>query len=232
MNDQLETTNEISLYDMYKILKSHLLLILIFTLVIGTFATIYAFAIANPIYKSSAYVMVQVQADPVTETYDLVSAQRLLATVQDLISMPIVLEDVISDLNLNLTVNQLQNNLTVQSSTTSFFVTVSYLSGDPELSQEIVDAVITSAIDFANANVPILSNNILRTSSANLGIYDSPNKVLYVVIGIILGGVAGVGFAFIKELLNNSFKTREQLEAAFGIQVLGVIPEFEVKEAK
>lgn len=230
MNEQLESTNEISLYDIYKILKSNLLIILIFTLLVGGLATGYAYGIADPQYKSTAYVMVQVQIDPATDSYDLINAQRLLATARDLITMPVVLEDVITDLDLNLTVKQLQNSLNVTSSTTSYFITVSYVSGDIELSQDIVDAVINSAIDFADDNVPILADNIIRTSFANPGVYDSPNKALYVVVGIILGGVAGIGFAFLKELLSNTFKTKEQLEAAFGIQVLGVIPEFEVKE--
>ncbi|MCF7931496.1 MAG: hypothetical protein K9L02_08315 [Acholeplasmataceae bacterium] len=230
MNEQLESTNEISLYDIYKILRSNLLIIIIFTFLIGILATSYAFFVADPQYKSTAYVMVQVQVDPTTETYDLVNAQRLLSTARDLITMPVVLEDAIADLNLDMTVGQLQNSLTVTSSTTSYFITVSSLSEDPALSQDIVDAVINSAIDFADDNVAILADNIIRTSYANMGTYDSPNKVLYAVIGVILGGIVGVGFAFVKELINNTFKTKEQLEAAFGIQVLGVIPEFEVKE--
>ena len=59
----------------------------------------------------------------------------------------------------------------------------------------------------------------------------SPSRP-FVVIGIILGGIVGVGIAFVKELFNNTFRTKDQLEQAFGIQVLGVIPEFEVKETR
>ena len=62
--------------------------------------------------------------------------------------------------------------------------------------------------------------------------YESPNKPLYIVIGIILGGIVGVGIALLKELFNNTFQTKDQLENYFGIQVLGVIPEFEVREVK
>ena len=231
MNDQqLEQTNEISLLDLFKILKSNLVLIILSTLLIGIIAGLYAYLVAEPQYKSNAYVMVQVQTGTGTEdSFDLVNAQRLMATAADLISMPIVLEQVIDDLGLDITAKQLESSLTVTSSTTSYFINISYLSGDPSLSEQVVNSVIDEAIDFANTNVAILKDNIIRTSTAQEGVYDSPNKVLYIAIGIILGGILGVGIAFVKELFNNTFRTKEQLESAFGIQVLGVIPEFEVR---
>jgi capsular polysaccharide biosynthesis protein len=234
MNDQqLEQTNEISLLDLFKILRSNLVLIILSTLLIGIIAGLYAYLVADPQYKSNAYVMVQVQTGTGTEdSFDLVNAQRLMATAADLISMPIVLEQVIDDLNLDITAKQLESSLTVTSSTTSYFINISYLSGDPSLSEQVVNSVIDEAIDFANTNVAILKDNIIRTSTAQEGVYDSPNKVLYIAIGIILGGILGVGIAFVKELFNNTFRTKEQLESAFGIQVLGVIPEFEVKETR
>jgi capsular polysaccharide biosynthesis protein len=230
-NQQLDSTNEISLIDLFKILRANLIMIVAFTLAIGLIAALYAFLVATPKYKSNAYVLVAVQVSGSQgDSFDLINAQRLLTTAGDLISMPVVLEQVIVALDLDLTPAQLKNNLTVTSSTTSFFINVSYLSEDPELAKDVVNEVINQAIIFANANIPILDDNIVRTSYANNGIYDSPNKVLYVVIGLILGGIVGVGFAFLKEMLNNTFRSKEQLEAAFGIQVLGVIPEFDVKE--
>ncbi|MDO9629849.1 MAG: Wzz/FepE/Etk N-terminal domain-containing protein [Acholeplasmataceae bacterium] len=232
-NEQLEQTNEISLIDLIKILRSNIILIMIGVIIFGTVAAIYAFAVASPKYKSNAYVMVQVQVEGSSgNSFDLLNAQRLMATAADLISMPIVLEKVINDLDLEMSTGQLKSNLSISSSTTSYFINVSYLSEDPLESKMIVNAVIDAAIDFANNNVAILEDNIIRTSTANNGVYDSPNKVLYVVIGIMLGGIVGVGIAFLKEMLNNTFRTKEQLELAFGIQVLGVIPEFEVKEQK
>lgn len=234
MNEQQQdSTNEISLIDLFKILRSNIILILVSTFLVGAIAGVYAYFIADPQYKSNAYVMVQVQVESGTnDSFDLVNAQRLMATAADLISMPIVLDKVITDLGLNISSKQLQSNLSVSSSTTSYFINISYISGDPNLSQLVVNEVIEEAISFADLNVAILEDNIIRTSTAQRGVYDSPNKILYVVIGLILGGILGVGIAFVKELFNNTFGTKEQLENAFSIQVLGVIPEFEVKETR
>jgi len=234
MNEQhLEGSNELSLVDLFKILRSNLLMIIISTLFFGILAGLYAYVIADPMYKSNAYVMVQVQIESGTsDSFDLVNAQRLLATAADLITMPVVLEEVISNLDLSTTAKLLKEDITVSSSTTSYFINVSYISEDPALAQAVVNEVITEAIAFADERVAILKDNIIQTSTAKEGVKDSPNEPLIIIIGIILGGIVGVGIAFIKELLNNTFRTKDQLEAAFGIQVLGVIPEFEVKETR
>jgi len=232
---QLETTNEISLLDLFKIFKSNLLLIFVFTFVFATMAGVYAYFVADPKYKSNADVMVQVQTDQAVEgAYDYTTAQKLLATIAELMSKDIVLVNVIDDLGLEMTAGQLRSGLTITSSTTSYFINVSFISEDVEETRDVVNAVIDSAIDIANNHEGFspIKDKITRTSFASLGAYESPNKPLYIIIGFLLGGIAGVGMALIKELFNNTFRTKEQLEAYFGIQVLGVIPEFEVREVK
>ncbi|MFA5471562.1 MAG: Wzz/FepE/Etk N-terminal domain-containing protein [Acholeplasmataceae bacterium] len=229
----LEPENEISLLDLYVILRRNIVLILAFTTLIAMIAAAYAFFVVDETYASNADVMVQVQTDPnIDGSYDYNTAQKLLATIVEFMSKDVVLDEVIRDLDLSYTTTQLKNNLTVTSSNTSFFINIKYVDKDPRLAKEIVDSVINQSILVANGNdaFSTLKNKITRTSFADMGVYEAPNKPLYVAIGIILGGIVGVGFVFIKELMNNSYRTKEQLEQAFDIQVMGTIPEFEVKE--
>jgi capsular polysaccharide biosynthesis protein len=111
---------------------------------------------------------------------------------------------------------------------------VSYTDEDPLLSRDIVNQVISSAKEISNTDTEIVMfrNVIIQTSQAKVGTYVSPNKALYTIIGLLLGGIIGVGFAFTKELFNTTFRDKDQLEAILNIQVLGVIPEFEIKEDK
>jgi capsular polysaccharide biosynthesis protein len=104
MNEQQhEHENEISLLDLYKILRNNIVLILALTFLVGAIAGAYAFLVADPKYKSNAYVMVQVQVEnPGGDSFDLINAQRLLSTAADMISMPVVLDKVIEDLDLDL----------------------------------------------------------------------------------------------------------------------------------
>lgn len=234
MNEQNnDTQNEISLVDLYHIIRKNIVLIFAFTTLVAILAGVYAFVIADAKYASNADVMVQVEVDTAVEgSFDYSTAQKLLTTIGEYMSKDIVLDEVILDLGLDQTANNLRSNLTVTSSLTSYFINIKFIDEDPLVAKEIVNSVIENAIQIANDDPAFtsLKDKITRTSFAQPGLYESPNKPLYLVVGIILGGIVGVGFVFIKEFLNNSYKTKEQLEAAFGIQVLGVIPTFEVKE--
>ena len=225
--------NEISLLDLYLIIRKNFILILTFTILLAMIAAGYAFLIVDETYASNADMMVQVQTDQTVDgSYDYNTAQKLLATITEFMSKDVVLDEVVRDLDLSYTPKQIRSNLTVTSSNTSFFINIKFVDVDAELARRIVDSVIDNAIQIANGNDAFssLKNKMTRTSFADVGVYEAPNKPLYVAIGIILGGITGLGFVFIKELMNNSYKTKEQLENAFTIQVLGVIPKYEVKE--
>lgn len=233
IEEHIETQNEISLIDLFHIVKKNIIIILAFTMLFTILAGAYAFFIADETYASNADVMVQVQVDAAVEgSYDYTTAQKLLTTIAEYMSKDIVLDEVLVDLNLDRTTQSIRSNLSVNSSMTSYFINIKFVDTDPILAKDIVNSVIDNAIRVANDNPAFssLKDKITRTSYAQVGTYNSPNKPLYLVIGLILGGISGVGFVFIKELMDNSFKTKEQLEAAFGIQVLGIIPTFEVKE--
>lgn len=49
-------------------------------------------------------------------------------------------------------------------------------------------------------------------TEASLGIYDSPNKLLYLSAFIALGIALGIGCAFIKEFMSNRFKTKDEVK--------------------
>ncbi len=53
----------------------------------------------------------------------------------------------------------------------------------------------------------------------------SPNLVLNVALGVLIGLVVGVGLAFFIEYLDTSVKTIDDVEQALGSPVLGVIPQ-------
>ncbi|MDZ7835010.1 MAG: GNVR domain-containing protein [Alkalibacterium sp.] len=60
----------------------------------------------------------------------------------------------------------------------------------------------------------------------------SPNNVLNVVIGLVLGGMIGVGLAFLLEFLDNTVKDEKFIVENLGWTSLGRISEMTADELK
>src|SRR5690554_2772046 len=94
----------------------------------------------------------------------------------------------------------------------------------------MTDALTQALMD--EEDIKMFKDTFIVLSRASDPIDDSPNRILFIIIGLMGGAIVGVGLAFVKHLFNNSYMTREQLEQGTGIQVIGVIPEFEMKECR
>lgn len=222
----------LSLMDLVNLLLKNWLFIGISTVLIASIAFFYAFRVATPMYESRSDIIVQVESSSELG-FDYTTALRLVPSIAEFMRKDIVLQHAIDTLDVDLTPSQVRSGLSVTASNTTFFVYVSYQSEDPELARDIANQIIASARDIANNDETFSSfkNKISNpTTEARLGQYASPNKPLFVIIGILLGGILGVGIVLVKELTNNTYRTKEEIEADFDIQVLGVIPSFEVKE--
>ncbi len=224
----------LSIVELFNLLLKNWLLIGISTILIAVIAAVYAFVIATPMYESKSDIIVQVESSSELG-YDYTTALRLVPSIAEFMKKDIVLDHVIQELDLEsqMSAGQLRSGLTVTSSTTTFFVYVTYVSEDPELSRDIAKQIVISASYIANNN-PTFSSFKDKisdpTTEAKLGVQTSPNKPLLLIIGVLLGGILGVGIVLVRELTNNTYRTKEELEADFDLQVLGVIPSFEVKE--
>jgi capsular polysaccharide biosynthesis protein len=204
-------------------------------------AVVYAWFLAVPDYKSQADVMVQVEQSSSTTTdpnFDLVNASRLLDTVRELMTKDVVLQNAILRLEQlgyqELTVSYLRDGLTITSSNTSFFINIAFIDENTALAKDVVDAVIDAVIEITDEEdaFPVLTDKIRRTSFSSEATYNSPNRLLFAVIGLVLGGIVSVGIVFVRELLSTNFKSKDEIEHTLQVQVLGIIPLMEMKESK
>src|SRR5690625_2830158 len=68
-------------------------------------------------------------------------------------------------------------------------------------------------------NVNVLNAAVLSANPTPV----SPNLTLNVAIAFVLGGMVGVGLAFLIEYLDTTIKTEEDVERYLGLPVMGVI---------
>ena len=223
MNENVE--QEISLLDLYYLLKRNILIIVGFVLVFGLAAGIFGFVSVSgedSVYQSNAHVVID-------------NRSHVIAT-EELFQLPTVLENTAERLNrLNydweVTPSMIRNGLSIDARANNIFIDIRYESHDPMFTQDVVNFLIEEGILYADERSSLLGGTIERGGDATLGtaVASGTNPQLYIAIGIVLGGMVGVGLVFVREFLDDTIKSKEQLEALLGHQVIGVVPNLENK---
>jgi capsular polysaccharide biosynthesis protein len=237
--DSNSNFNDLSIIDLWYLFKNHILLIISTTVVFLFSLSIYAWIIVTPKYISNADVMIQVEQSSSgnNETnFDFVNAFRLIDTVAELMEKDIVLKNSVERLkNLgyeNIDIEYLKDGLNVTSSSSSYFINISFIDENKVLAKDAVNSVIDAVIEETDIEdaFPVLTDKIRRTSFANEPTYHSPNQIIYAFAGVFLGLITSFGFIIFREKISSYFVNKEDIESNLDLIVLGVIPKMNPKE--
>ncbi|MDM8101187.1 MULTISPECIES: YveK family protein [Oceanobacillus] len=216
----------ISLKEIAEVIKKRLVLILAFILGMAFIAAIVSYFVITPQYESSSQFIVnqtQQEEDQFTQS-DLRTNVEIINTYNVIISSPAILNPVIDELGLDLTTVQLADKINVSSEEDSQVVTVTATDEDPVQAVNIAN----TTVEIFQEEIPSIMNvdNVAILTQAELAENPSPvapNPILNIAIGIVLGGMLGVGIAFILEYLDNTIRTEQDISKQLGVPVLGVI---------
>lgn len=188
-----------------------------------------AFHVIKPKYKATTEVLLQVKTP--SGEFSSLETQRMIATVSDFMKSDMVAEDVVDSLSgNNLSPKTIQNGLQVKSSTTSFFLKLSYVSADRDLATVVVNQIAQSAYNLANSTTStVLKDSFIITSEAKEASYTSPNKSLYLMSGFMLGAIVGAIVVLLFEFGRFTYRNAEEIENDLNVQVIGTIAEFEIR---
>lgn len=221
---------EISLLELFEILKKRIGMILGLSLVGLILSFAFTFFIATPQYSSTTQLLVsRTQSTEIIQRSDIDTNLQLINTYKDIIKGPVILDDVRETLNLNLTHGQLSEKITISNEQNSQVFSVRVTDDNPYDAATIAN---TTAQIFQNKigdimnvdNVTIISEAIPNTNPV------SPNIVLNLAIGALLGLMLGVGIAFVLEFLDNTVKDERFITEELGWSYLGSVKESAVDE--
>lgn len=221
----------ISLKEIFEVIKKRFSLILFFIIVSALIAAIVSYFILTPTYEStSQFIVNQEREDPSAEfsTSDIRTNVELINTYEVIIKSRAILEDVVEEMNLPYSVGTLADNIEVTSEEDSQVVNVTVSDPDPVLATDIANVTVSifqeQVPDLMSVdNVNILSEAQLAANPEPV----SPKPALNIAIAIVLGGMIGIGLAFLLEYLDTTITTEEDLEQHLDIPVLGTIAHIE-----
>lgn len=229
MNEEnIRIEESIRIEEIINILLKRWKMILSITLLATLTAGIVSFFVIAPKYEASTKVFIgKEKTDSKDQNYnnsDIQMYQQLLKTYAEVIKTNALVEKAIDAEGFDLTSKDVLSGLTVTPAANTQILEITYISKDRNLSKEVLDSITnqfikTSTELIPNGNVKIVEPAELPENPA------SPNKKLNIAIAFLLGLMVSVGLAFLLEFLDNTFKSKDQLEQILGIPVIGAIPE-------
>ena len=218
----------LNLEDILDVIKKNFLMIAIMTLLFGCIAAYGTIFLMTPQYEARTQILVsQAQETEVVNNQDIQASLQLINTYRDIIKSPSVLDDVVSNLDLQESTSAISNKIEVTNQDQSQVLTVTVTDASAERAESIANEV---AVVFQNT-VPEVMNvdNVSVLASADVGENPSPvspQPVINIVIGLILGLLVGLGIAFLRAFMDKRIQTEEDVEKYLDLPVLGTVAKF------
>ncbi|MBW9148481.1 capsular biosynthesis protein [Clostridium sp. CM028] len=218
---------DISLKEIFIILKERLWLIVSITVAAIIIAGIMSFYVIKPTYEAKTSVIIgkpQSTASGSTQYNDVKMYQDLVETYSKIAQSELVAQGALDELKGNLTLNQIKDSITVTPQAGTQILIISAKSKSPQEALKVINAISTSFIESSKKVYPI-GGEIQVMDKANMPTNPiSPNKVRNMAIGFLIGLIISVGLVFILEYSDNTIKTESDVEIYIGLPILGVIP--------
>lgn len=227
MEQEYET---IDLRELLHVLKSNLILIVAVTVIAALIGGLVTIFLITPLYEAEATMYVNTRQDQTANVTNdqLTSAKNLVPTYSIIVKSDTVLNQVITNLALNTTYDKLAAKVNVSAVDATQVMRVAVQDADPALAKSIVAEITNIAPGIIIDMVEAGSAKVI--SAARVGDKPvSPKKTINIAISALVGLVASIGYTLLREMLNNTLKTDEDIQKHLGIVVLGVIPEVEAQ---
>lgn len=229
-NDRVDEI-EINLLDLWKAIRKRLVPILLLAVILAGVG----FGVSKLLPKKYSTFTTMLLGRP--EEYTAVSQdgiriddvnlnQKLIGTYSEFIKSRNVTMEVIENLGLDMTYEQLKSK-----------VNVNRLKDTEMISIEVTDTIPLRAKDIANEMADIFKVKIAEALKINnIRIVDyaivperhvSPSAKKNTALGGVLGLFLGVFIVVMKEILDTNIKTADDVTEYLGLPVLGMIPKDE-----
>jgi succinoglycan biosynthesis transport protein ExoP len=185
-----------------------------------------------PQYSSSATVFVSTSAS--SSVSDLAQGNSFtlqrVKTYAELVTTAIVLTPVIKSLKLDMTTSALKAEVTASAPLDKTLIEIVVEDADPERAAQIATAVSSSLaevvqnIDTTSASATNSPVKLTLVQNAEVPTRPiSPNVPLNVALGALIGLALGVGFAVLRDTLDNRLRSERDIRAITNVPILGGI---------
>lgn len=215
--------------------KIYIVVIMIVAILVGYF---YSYMYIIPRYQSTTTLLVaKISEDLANENTvkqsdiaDFSMTSTLLEPYISIIESKTVLTQVISNLDLKMSEEELKNTLTVKEENTAM-LSIAVSNEDAELAKEITNEIAKVFIEESKEMLNIANVNIVDYAEVEDVPYNINHLKDLLIFGM-LGVFLSIGLVFVTYMLDTTIKEEEDIENEIGLPILGTIPIYEKKLEK
>lgn len=221
---------ELDIKDFLAYLKKYLWALVVLPIIAIIAVVYYDTSIKTPLYESSSQVaLLQSDSSSAAATLSEINAnQKLTSTYSVIAKSKAVLEQVVFDLGLNVTPNELAKSIKVTTLSDTTILKITVTNKNAELAAKIANSV---ADVFTNKTDLIKTlDNVAILETAEVSSKPSNNTTTRdAVIAAILSVLLVAGIAFVIFYFDDSVKYSDSLEEIIKLPVIGKIIKSDIK---
>lgn len=215
----------IDLVEIFYLLLGHFWQIVL-SLILGAVAAfLYTYFMVTPLYTASSQIyIVSASNNSVVNLSDLQVGSQLTADYQDLMLSRPLLQDVIDNLSLNMSHQQLASMVNISNKNDTRILKVSVTSSDPAQAAAISNELSKQAIEYLPDIMECEQPNLVENAEVPTQ-KVSPSYRKNTMMGGLALCALYCGILLLRYLMNDTFMTPDDVERYFGVRPLATIPE-------
>lgn len=220
-NDEDEI--EIDLRELFHVLLSRVWIILLAGIIFAGGTGVICKFIITPIYSSTTQLCILSNRDSIASLSDLAVGSQL---TQDYIvvaqSRPVV-EEVIENLDLDMTYEELLGVTTVANPPDTRILTITVTNPDPHLAKQIVDQYAEVSRNRIKELMDINEPGVIEyghVAEKKTSPRTTRNSLVAGIIGILIAAIC----ISVRYLLDDTIKSSEDVEKYLGLNTIGILP--------
>lgn len=225
-----EDEMEIDLVELLYYFRSKIVWIISAFLIGAVGMGVFTYFCITPKYEANSKIyMVSASSGSMVDLTDLNLGDSLSSDYAELLQTRPIFEDVIKNLKLEYTYGELLKMVTISTVNDTRILQVTVESEDPKEAMEVAN-------ELANQSVSKLPK-LMDTSKPNIAEYaivpespSSPSYATNILIGALVLTLLVLAVLTFNYMTDDTFKSAEDVESAFGIMPLTVIPESDIGE--
>lgn len=224
MENRNDEELEIDLRSVFLALKQKLLVIIATGLLLACASCLFTMLFLTPKYSSSATMLVLPKEENTTATSQLQAGTQLAKDYAVLITSRPVLEEVIDNLGLDMSYEQLSGSVTVNNPQDTRLLQITVENPDPSAAKDIVNELASASSAYIGENMEMDPPKIIEQGEVPTH-RTSPDMKKMVMLGLAAGLVLSAGIVTLMTILDDTIKTEDDITKYLNISTLANVPD-------